>query len=840
MKGSGSESKSPRRAALRKIAEQRLERLEKRAQKLKQHLKGKPADIQSMHYLLHKVMVEYHDTKQNLKKPEWEPKPKREKRKKKDRILISGPIEQPSKEKGLSPSPSLYFIPKPEILPPIRIPEEQLDTGRGSRHRNWCSPPFVEVALPQKGIDLIAKTLEKFRIGDDKEIVRKWAVDTFGSIEKAKPALREGAILQDNASMWRTLIEHEGKHLQFQNMSDDELLKDPFARRIALSRHKINWIKETAKAIADSAPPEVKKDPLRTKLEAHLKSFHTAMNSGKHTNPQFPYLENEKPTASVEDVAEEISEWLELPIDERFEEDPEDVKKRGRLTILQQSLGMAKRARNPKGLEKKPPWAGRDYFRGTISRKREAALVWEVEKEKNGLYFALPVGKQNKISSDKYMYIDGSELTGGSDGPADKSGFVLPLILKHDFLRWYCKHVENHNPNAPLHKRCLHNTTQFVFILPDEKKNLPTRLFIRPVFKFYEDIIEIPDTHSFYAKPQCRYYIGIDRGINYPYRAVVYDSQENQVIHDNFIEGRKHEWNVLREQLAYWQSVRDKLRNEGASKKKIEKANKQIRLLRKKERGLNKVEIVESIAHLVQWAEEELGRGNYCFIIEELNDMNLKKNNKVKSIAAIKDALINQMRKRAYLYYPKVNKVHGVREESPWYTSQVSPFGWWAKSDFVDSEYKKDNTKPIGRNIGRWYSSEPDERGLYRKGIYKVPEGRRKPVFILNSDDLDSGIRRKHFGQELFWDPYIEQVNSHQFPHGIVLDADFIGAFNIALRPVIKHGKGKGFKARDIAEEHTRLNPTVNLNCPLICYKFVEINGDPRGALRKIEIVLNP
>lgn len=841
MAGKGKVAEESQIAALRKVAEARLVRLENKAQKLRGHLNRKPGDLQAMHYLLHKVAVEQHDIRQNLKNnPEWTPQPKRKKEKR--TIPDSTPI--PPRTKGDPGTPKNYKIQSPVPLPTSRIPDNQKNMDRGSGGRSWCSPPFVEVALPPGKEQLVIRRLAKFKIDEHNEVVRLWAERNFGSIEEAKAELRKSATLPQDANAWRELIAHSKKATEFKGKSDDGLLQDASARRIATEYHQIEWVRNIRKAILDAAPQGVSKDALSSKLNAHLKSFHTAVNSfkqqknkqtgevelvTKHPNPQFPYLAQEKPILQTEAVAAEVIEWLQLQVEDRFKKDEKDPKKRGRVTVLQQKIGAAKRAKHRRGTEKTLPWAGKPHWKGTLYRKREAALVWDIENEQ--LALALPTGGQTPIDPDKFIYLDGSQLN--SDGQLltakrGKSAFVMPLIPKHDFLRWYTKHVENHNPHAPLHKRCVHNTTQFVVIPGNEKR--PPRLFIRPVFKFYDPVNEIPDSHTWNKKPACRYLIGIDRGINSPYFAVVYDSQANSITHVRSNEGRKEEWINLRNELAAAQRERDRLLNEGAKRKRIKTAQDKIRRLRKRERGLNKVETVEAIAELADWAENTLGRGNYCFVIEKLQPINLKRNNRIKHIAAIKEALVNQMRKKGYRYRDKTGRVDGVREESPWYTSKVSPFGWWAKPEEIEK------TKlPVGRKVGKDYCFDA-ENGIHKKGAVRKPNGKGRAVFVLHDEDLKTGIRRRNFGSQLFWDPNQKQFKGRSFPHGIILNADFVGAFNIALRPIVKHGQNKGFTAQQMAEAHTKLNPTVTIECDIPLYEFVEVDGNPYGGIRRVRV----
>jgi hypothetical protein len=65
-----------------------------------------------------------------------------------------------------------------------------------------------------------------------------------------------------------------------------------------------------------------------------------------------------------------------------------------------------------------------------------------------------------------------------------------------------------------------------------------------------------------------------------------------------------------------------------------------------------------------------------------------------------------------------------------------------------------------------------------------------------------------------------------------VLDADFVGAFNLAVRPIVKDGR-KNLKMVDAAELHTRINPTVGLECAIPLYRFC---GATRDALERVVV----
>jgi hypothetical protein len=490
-------------------------------------------------------------------------------------------------------------------------------------------------------------------------------------------------------------------------------------------------------------------------------------------------------------------------------------------------------------------------MRGTISKSRDGVLLWDMQQPTNGLVLALPVGRHEPIDPERYVYIDGRPLHSDNQllnaSGKGKSCVLMPLRLKHDFLRWYAKHIDNHLPDSPPHRRCQQKSLQFVVVDPGSAN---PRLFIRPIFKFYEQEIVVEDTHEYFKRPKCRYLIGIDVGINYVFRAVVLDTEEKAVVADIGIAGRKEEWRELREQLGYHQQRRAYLRAQNAKPAAIERETKAIRALRKKDRGLGHTEAVEAVARLVERLETsadvytamylgtdfaqteefkklaatpDVGRGNYCIVMEDLEfgSMNLKRNNRVKHLASVRDAVRNQLRKRGYKYREKSEKVDGLRFEAAHYTSQVSPFGWWAKKEECERVWKEEG-RPIGRRIGNWYEKRSDGKPC-RRGRYERVQGRGRPAFIVEEADRQPGAKRRaNWGSELFWDPYCKSVNGVDFPNGVVLDADFVGAFNLAVRPLVKETSKK---LPEIVAEHQALNPTFRISCQLSAFDPIERNG---------------
>lgn len=860
---SSSSDLSPLERSLRKVGENRLERLRVREEKIRKHIEQHPRgknDHQALHFLLHQIEVERNDLYRNLKDPEYVPKPAKQRRERRQ-INVAKPPTRPKKEKGPQPESTKYVIRPPvpgKNLPAFASKYEARDTRDDSYQdgRSWTSAPYVEVELPILGADKVIQKLMKFVQKDERSIVRDWATKTYSSIEAAREALLVGAQVSEDVSVWRGLLAETKNAQNFAALSDDQIEAamskeakgaDLRPRRAALLVAQRHWVDQTVKAIKESAPSGVDKDTLDRRLRAGLRGFHTAANSGKHTNPQFPYLTAEKPVVPMESVVQSVLAFLDDPDDQRYTKDKEDDKKRHRVTVLQKELG---KARPRKRLElQTPKWAGRPTVKGTISKRRDAALVWDTSKEANGLCLALPIGGMPKIDVEQFIYQDGTSLLSDCQiaSKTTKKGAacaVLPLKPKHDFLRWFTKHVENHNPDAPLERRCLHNTTQFVIVDPEGPR---PRLFVRPVFKFYDPGKTVPNTHETWKKPDCRYLVGIDRGINYVLRAVVVDTEEKKVIADIGLPGRKHEWRMIRDEIAYHQQMRDLARNTGKHASVVAKHVRALALARQKDRALGKFATVEAVAELVKKCEQDYGSGNYCFVLEDLDmgAMNLKRNNRVKHMAVMEEALVNQMRKQGYAYDGRRGRVDGVRHEGAWYTSQVSPFGWWAKRDEVEEAWKRDKTRPIGRKVGNWYEMpEPGQDGdrpdTYRKGYWSKPknaEGKpngRNRFSVEPGDEKPDAERRFCWGSELFWDPNVKSFKGKEFPEGVVLDADFVGALNIALRPLVNDGQGKGFKAEDMAREHTILNPQFKIACQIPVYEFVEEDGDKWAALRRI------
>lgn len=855
-------SLSPRDKKLRELGEQRLEKLREQEERIRRHLETDRGrnDHQALRYLLHQVEVERHDLYNNLRKDkQYVPKPGKARRDRRQVQVIERPTLPTAAEQGPAPQPSKYSIPRP--VPGRDLPEfASRYTRREERAeedqsgRPWTSAPYVEALLPVEGADKVVSALRKFAQKDERSIVRDWARKTFGSIHQAREALLDAATISDDVEVWRGLLAETRRAREFESLTDEEIraaIRSDAGtpalriRRAALLAHRKVWVNQIAAAIKESAPKETDKDTLDRRLRAGLRSFHTAANCGKHTNPQFPYLTSDREVVDVESVVEHVKAFLDDPDDKRYVKDSEDDRGRYRVTVLQKELGKALPRRRVEIQRRK--WGGKPYFQGTITKRRDASLVWDTNEEVNGLALALPIGGFPPIDVERYLYQDGTSLLSDHQLASAKTSrgkacAVLKLKPKHDFLRWYDKHIENHNPDAPLEKRCIHNTTQFVVVDPDGPN---PRLFIRPVFKFYEPSKTVPDSHSPWKRPQCRYLIGIDRGVNYVLRAVVVDTERQEVIQDIPLEGKKEEWRQIRNEIAYHQRMRDLARNQKAHPSEVAKHVRALALARKKDRALGRFETVEAVAKLVEHCEREYGSCNYCFVLEdlEIKSMNLKRNNRVKHMAAVSDALVNQMRKHGYAYNARTSNVDGVRHEGPWYTSQVSPLGWWAKRDEVEAAWKQDKTRPIGRRVGNWYERPSDDEGsakpqLFRRGRWVKPgaSGKRfgRARFCVEPGDESPGApMRRNWGSELFWDPYATSFKGRRFPEGAVLEADFVGAFNIALRPLVKDGHGKGFTAVDMALEHTKLNPRFGIVCQVPVYAFEEMNGDPRGALRR-------
>ncbi len=656
---------SKREARLREVAVNRLARLKEREEKIRKHLESVRGrnDHQTLHFLLHQIEVERNDLFNNLKDSSYAPKLGKAKREKRKGVLAAPTLH--IKVKGPPPTPSKYSIRKPVAgnnLPKFASKYDAADerSEDDDKGRSWTSAPYVEALFPVQGRDRVINALRKFVQKDERAIVRDWAEGTFGSIEDAKPALLAGATIEASEEVWRSWLAQAKSPSEFDRaserviaeaMANDSELKDKAGkrspegqriRRTVLLVAGKHWVDGIVKSIKESAPVGTDKDTLDRRLRSAMKSFHTAANSGKHTNPQFPYLTEDKPTVLMEDVVTAVMEFLDTADDkDRYIKHKEDDKKRHKVSILQKELG---KARPRKRLEiARQKWAGKSYVQGTISKKRDASLVWDGSAHSDGLMLAMPMDRFAELDSRRFFNQDGSQLdvdyqlvrTSGTQRAGDfrihrhEDGFpvgrgcaLLPLRPKHDFLRWYTKHVENHNADAPLDRRCIHNTTQFVIVDPDGPN---PRLFVRPVFKFYDPGKTVANSQGWdkesksWKKPDCRYLIGIDRGINYVLRAVVVDTETKHVIADIALPGRKHEWKAIRDEIAYHQQMRDNARNNGAHPSVIARHAAAIARARKKDRGLGKTETVEAVAKLVAQCERDYGTGNYCFILEDLD-----------------------------------------------------------------------------------------------------------------------------------------------------------------------------------------------------------------------------
>lgn len=795
---------------LRQIAKQREEALLRKAGRVREHLERFPKDLQSARFVLHELLVEAHDIHRNLERdPEWVPKPKRGKVKKVR--AISDVPAPPEREVVHEPRKESKYRLKPPVPPEIP-PEDYRKAVKRGEGRDWCSAPFVEVALPVNPqlVEQLIAHLSKFRSNLAEEVVRAWAVETYGSVAAAKEKLRERAELPEDEELWRAALDGFQTIKPVSDLKWEELRAEPAARTWVVRKLSREYEQRVAKEIGEFAGKKferVNKDQLAKRLSS-LKAFFTSVNSGKHTNPQFPYLSDESDPLSRRNAgvyaADGIQEYLALPEIERYGNDPENPK-RPRLRGLQKELGAVMRPFMHRGQERPKRWRGTVLLEGTMTRRREGALLWD--DVNHALVLVVPCGGQPGFAQDNFRYFDGRALDSQllTTRGCGQSSFVLPLLPKHDFLRWYDRHVQNHDANARPEFRCDHSTTQFVLLNEGTETKPKYRMFIRPVLKFLDPKYEVKGTHDMFSLPECRYLIGIDRGINYPLRAVAVDLQEKAVVWEYSLPGKVDEWRQLRGQIAYHQSQRARLRNERGAKDKIERHSVALAALRKRERALGKVEVVEAIARLSDSAEIQFGTGNYCFVLEELNDFNLKRENRVKQIAAIRDALVNQLRKKGYKYESRSGKVDGLRFVGAHYTSQVSPSGVWIGKDALEVA-----DRPIGRRIGARTPKAP-LGSVLRIGELKRQEGARWPRLFLDGSFVPAE------GEALFWDDQTEDVQGLPTPGGPVWDADFIGALNIALRPVVMEGRKKGqCKATQLAEGHCTVNPTFRLQCALV------------------------
>lgn len=506
--------------------------------------------------------------------------------------------------------------------------------------------------------------------------------------------------------------------------------------------------------------------PFRRVFMPAAQSFFTSVVNQSKKNPRMPYLGGklDKPT-----MAEAVNAMDDL------------------MTLISSGGASAEAARECRSIVQSATstrkqradrrWCGRNVYTGSITQRQQGAMLWD--KKDHCMVYALQVGGFGDLDIGRYMYVDGEDLV--SDGQLTKSHSwaMLPIKARHEFRRWWLKHVDNHDAQAPAHRRAWQTTVQIV--IDDD------RVFMRPVLDFGQEGGGLKVDVA-----TCRYFIGIDIGVNYPLRAVTYDSQTKTIIHDLALYGDK--WSKLK-RYAEIDTIKGNLDSGSTNRRQRRQQMAQLEKAYSRLKASGKPEVERAVAELVQKAEADYGRGNYCFVLEALNPADLvsgargvRRLKKVSSCAKVQEALHRQLVKMGYRNWKGKDgkpRVDGLTFVSAYGTSQVAPSG---------KRFTKASTAHgDGRTVGQSVSKSPLPNGSFPVGSLEKVPGRRWKTLVVGGETHAS------FGSELMMDD-----------GGLIYEADFVGAMNLAVRPSVL-AQSPDLKKEDLVEAQAALVRSIRL-----------------------------
>lgn len=725
-----------------------------KSMRLLEHLKNKPNDVNAQKQILRlqRQALDYQTLLDNGKVP----KPKKAKTKshsKKQIIIDANPVD-----KQINNCEKKWTLPKPTpIMPEERHPDFEFkkqqvllkESGMPLKKRltrtnirNWCCPAMIEAFVAPNQEEVLSFLIKNYT-SQAEFVVKEWMKAEFGKNELASQYAYDLA-------------------KSFIGTSDND--KGDFVDEI--SSRILEYIPEGAIL----AP--TKKDIL-SKCKTYFEAVKSHVDGKSNGKPNMFYLGGEDEGDILEGLEEAVSGFNYDSLDKAHK-------------LVSKASSQTRETKSP---------AKSRRISGSVTQRAQASILYDTKEDclVLAVVYAQKVGKPIELG--RYLNIDGTRIEDEIPSPQlmdrntrkPKSVVVFKLQAKHDFLRWYNKHVQNHDENAPLHRRAELNSFKFHVVFPSNK-SLPPKLFIVPTFSFWEE--DFDPWEGIANIDKARYHIGIDRGITYPIRAVVYDRQTNQIVEDIAMDGKTQEWRRANNAVAHLQSKIDRLRNTQGKQYQINEVSRKLGTWAKKRKNINQTEVVKFVAGLVQYCEEKFGRGNYCFILENFKFIQTRYSG-VNFMKIAMDALTNQMVKRGYSYFK--GKDNDIRVCGIWHvlaggTSQVSPSGWM---------YSDENDKLVGRGVGRYFEKSLDNS---RRGTIKC-YAPKKYMLTIDGNNVAS------FGNELFYDPKV----------GKIFDADFVGAFNIAVRPTVM--KEIGMKTvtknsyRDLIERHKTFNPDVKISC---------------------------
>lgn len=547
------------------------------------------------------------------------------------------------------------------------------------------------------------------------------------------------------------LIDYVRKASPGRSVKELTEMKPSTLKKLANQIHETEFLNAISERLADRLKGE--NEATRANLFGNLKSYHTGLQSTKMKNPQVPFIA--KKTLTRAETVAAVRGFMSV------EMEPAEAEEY--LSGLRKCTGRF--AKKYAVGQKRKAWNGQRLVVGEFVRRRDASLLYD--KETESLVLAVKSNKfGERLDVQRYIYADGTSLLSDlqlvSAKGAPKKCFIFPLLAKHDFLRYYTKNIRNHDPDADLEQRAFCSSVK-VFLLEQSADGKPARVFLRPNFSFYR-----PNYPSISPQPepvenQANYVIGIDRGVNSDLEAIVLDVRAKAIISRFGGSSRKEEWEIVRAQLAAATSRRDQIRNENPKgsnwSKRLDRANRALKLIRSKDRRLSQVSVVESVMSIVTTCEAQFGRGNYIIALENLGNMNVKRLNRVVSFAKVRAAFDQGLQR---LGYSKADSQvpSPLRFVVARGTSQESIFtDWVANKENVASATAELN-RPVGRYIGRDYLR-------FQDGVAK-----RK-----RKGDLGRTI-----GNQLFCNPFCEHYNGIEFPGGVIINADVQAAINIAVR----------------------------------------------------------
>lgn len=759
------------------MLEKKLNLINYKIEKINKHLQLKPNDKNSARFLMHTLLPSKLSIEESLKTGQKNTVVFNKKKKLSEKTLDT--IIEPKKPEAPKYNRNFARISPPVAINLDNVPEKQINpfSLTGDDRMSYSTPPLIGVEMPEdKEIyDAVVKFFKSK--GDNLEdVIRKWAIKKYATYENAQNSLVESAKLNIDASFIKTQISSSSlkDKTRFLSMSDEELCKSEMARKIAVQTAQIPWVDALLCEIFDpyKNTGQIDVGHAKKKFKEQLHGFHSCVNSTKTQNTNFPYLSQNVTSASTSEIVDEA--LLCESMDDLYEAQ----KKLGKLT--------RKAVKN-------------DEIVGTISARQQACIIYD--RRTNNFCLAIPSKFGVLLDFERYTFFDGSSLLSANDLITNKgnskSCIVLPLKMKHDFRRWYLKHVDNHDPDAKIERRCTQKTLQFKMKPLGNGYQILLRLGLR-FYNPFHTVERLQNANGVWKAPEVQYFIGIDRGVNSPFQAVVYDSKNMAVVERFESAGRKDEWNHIKWEISVQSAAVAKLKKNHADARRIKKAELALSRLYKKSKGISRIQVVEAVAKMADYIEEKYGTGKYCYVLETLSDnMNLQGSNRVKWIAQVKKALTDQMIKKGYRHKRsasvKDTRVDGVINVIAAGTSQVAPSGFISTKTI-------NNSGILGRNIGHSYLRKP-ENGIHLKKT--------------------SGMKGDTFGCQLFYDGNT----------GKIYDADYIAAINIALRPLLYNGMSK-LTVETFRENNANINPLIKIECDEPVYEFVEINGDPEGGIR--------